>query len=129
MDQIAREPSASPAVNELGSLPEWDLSHLYPGIESDLFRKDLAQAEGECKAIAETYRGKLAEIASGPDAPQALTDAIKRYEAIEDLLGRLMSYAGLVYSGDTTDPVRAKFNGDTQERLTAASSEILFFPL
>jgi oligoendopeptidase F len=129
MDQIARDPSASPAVNELGSLPEWDLSHLYPGIESGSFRKDLAQAEGECKAIAETYRGKLAEIASGPDAPRALTDAIKRYEAIEDLLGRLMSYAGLVYSGDTTDPVRAKFYGDTQERLTAASSELLFFTL
>ena len=43
--------------------------------------------------------------------------------------GRLMSYAGLVYSGDTTDPVRAKFYGDTQERLTAASSELLFFGL
>ena len=48
---------------------------------------------------------------------------------MEDLLGRLMSYAGLVYSGDTTDPVRAKFYGDTQERLTAASSDLLFFGL
>jgi oligoendopeptidase F len=40
-----------------------------------------------------------------------------------------MSYAGLVYAGDTTDPVRAKFYGDTQERLTAASSDLLFFTL
>ena len=54
---------------------------------------------------------------------------MQRYEAIEDLLGRLMSYAGLVYSGDTTDPQRAKFYGDTQERLTAASSDLLFFTL
>jgi oligoendopeptidase F len=129
MDRIARAPSASPAVSDLGALPEWDLSALYPGIESDAFRKDLARAEGECRAIANTYRGKLAGIAEGADAPQALTDAIRRYEAIEDLLGRLMSYAGLVYSGDTTDPVRAKFYGDTQERLTAASSELLFFSL
>ena len=48
---------------------------------------------------------------------------------IEDLIGRLMSYAGLVYSGETTDPQRAKFYGDTQERLTAASSDLLFFTL
>jgi oligoendopeptidase F len=40
-----------------------------------------------------------------------------------------MSYAGLVYSGDTTDPARAKFYGDTQERLTAASTDLLFFAL
>ena len=54
---------------------------------------------------------------------------MRRYEAVEDLLGRLMSYAGLVYSGDTTDPKRSKFYGDTQERLTAASSDLLFFTL
>ena len=40
---------------------------------------------------------------------------MKRYEALEDLLGRLISYAGLVYAGNTTDPVRAKFYGDMQE--------------
>jgi oligoendopeptidase F len=44
-------------------------------------------------------------------------------------MGRLMSYAGLVYAGDTTDPEGAKFYGDTQERITAASSDLLFFQL
>ena len=56
------------------------------------------------------------------DAAQALGAAVLRYEALEDLLGRIISYAGLVYSGDTTDPERAKFYGDIQEKLTAASS-------
>ena len=68
-------------------------------------------------------------LARSEDAAHALGTAVLRYEAIEDLLGRIMSYAGLVYSGDTTDPKRAKFYGDTQERLTAASSELLFFTL
>src|SRR5215213_7584092 len=115
--------------SDLGALPEWDLSHLYPGIDSEAFRADLARAEAECKAFADAYRGKLAGLASGTDAPRELVEAVKRYEAVEDLLGRLMSYAGLVYSGDTTDPQRAKFYGDTQERLTAASSDLLFFTL
>ena len=63
------------------------------------------------------------------DAADALGEAVRRYEALEDLLGRIMSYAGLVYAGDTTDPKRAKFYGDTQERLTAASRDLLFFTL
>lgn len=114
---------------ELGALPEWNLVDLYPAIDSEEFRNDLAKAEAECRDLAETYRGKLETLARGEDATTTLGVAVKRYEAVEDLLGRLMSYAGLVYSGDTTDPVRAKFYGDTQERLTAASSDLLFFGL
>src|SRR3954469_12154964 len=48
---------------------------------------------------------------------------------IDDLLGRLISFAGLVYSGNTTDPQRAKFYGDVQERITTASLHLLFFTL
>ncbi|HEX8664133.1 MAG TPA: M3 family oligoendopeptidase [Beijerinckiaceae bacterium] len=112
-----------------GDLPEWDLSDLYPGMDSPDFAADLARAEAECKAFAEAYRGKLDGLARGEDAAQALGAAVVRYEAVEDLLGRIMSFAGLVYSGDTTDPKRAKFYGDTQDRLTAASSDLLFFTL
>ncbi|WP_134496059.1 M3 family oligoendopeptidase [Microvirga pakistanensis] len=121
--------STAAAQVALGSLPEWNLSHLYPGMDSEAFKGDLARAEEECKVFAEAYRGKLDTMARGENAPQALTEVIRRYEALEDLLGRIMSYAGLVYSGDTTDPVRAKFYGDTQERLTTASTELLFFSL
>ncbi|MBD2748360.1 M3 family oligoendopeptidase [Microvirga sp. BT688] len=121
--------SSGAAQTELGMLPEWNLSHLYPGMDSEEFRRDLAKAEAECKAFAAAHRGKLDAMARGERASQTLTEVVKRYEALEDLLGRLMSYAGLVYSGDTTDPVRAKFYGDTQERLTAASTELLFFAL
>ena len=40
-----------------------------------------------------------------------------------------MSFAGLLYSGDTTDPARAKFYGDVQEKVTNASAQLLFFQL
>jgi oligoendopeptidase F len=42
---------------------------------------------------------------------------VKSYEAIDDLMGRLGSYAGLLHAGDTLDPARTKFYGDVQERL------------
>ncbi|HEV2956861.1 MAG TPA: M3 family oligoendopeptidase, partial [Xanthobacteraceae bacterium] len=64
-----------------------------------------------------------------PTAGPTLAEAVKRYEAIDDLLGRLISFAGLVRAGDTVEPTRAKFYGDVQERITAASSHLLFFTL
>jgi oligoendopeptidase F len=113
----------------LADLPEWDLTALYPAMGSPLFAADLNRAESECQTFAATYRGRLDGLARAGDGGAALAEAVRHFEAIEDLLGRIMSYAGLVYSGDTTDPQRAKFYGDTQERLTAASSELLFFTL
>ena len=115
--------------SDLGPLPEWNLDDLYPSIDAPEVAADLAKGDAECIAFEETYKGKLAEIAASPDAGEKLAIAVKRFEAIEDLLGRVISFAGLVYTGDTTDPQRAKFYGDVQERITTASSHLLFFTL
>jgi oligoendopeptidase F len=126
---LASASKAGSGTDALAGLPEWDLADLYPAMDSPRFRSDLSGAEAECKDFAEAYRGRLATIAGGPGAAAELFAAIRRYEALEDVLGRIISYAGLVYAGDTSDPMRAKFFGDAQERLTAASSDLLFFQL
>ncbi|MBN8919781.1 MAG: M3 family oligoendopeptidase, partial [Rhizobiales bacterium] len=123
--QSARTPSAA----ALGSLPEWDLSDLYPSIDSPELARDLERGAADCVRFEKDYRGKLADIASRPDAGRVLAEAVKRYEAIEDVLGRVISFASLNYAGDTSDPRRAKFYGDAQERVTAASLHLLFFTL
>ncbi len=56
-------------------------------------------------------------------------EAIAVYEGIDDRLGRIMSFASLVYAGDTSDPTRAKFYGDAQDRVTAIATDLLFFTL
>jgi oligoendopeptidase F len=117
------------AVAKLGRLPEWNLADLYPGIDAPEVKRDLDRADAECAAFAEAYKGKLGDIAASPTAGPTLAEAVKRYEAIDDLLGRLISFAGLVRAGDTVEPTRAKFYGDVQERITAASSHLLFFTL
>ncbi|AWI89528.1 oligoendopeptidase F [Methylobacterium sp. DM1] len=127
-EELATVRSALQAA-DLGVLPEWDLTDLYPGMDAPAFRDDLDRAEAESRAFAARYAGRIAEIASGPEASTVLGEAVQAYERIEDLMGRLMSYAGLVYSGDTTDETRAKFYGDTRERLTTASGDLLFFGL
>jgi oligoendopeptidase F len=113
----------------LGALPEWNLADLYPAIDSPGVRRDLERAEAECAAFEEAFKGKLATLAADGKGGGALAEAVKRFEQLEELLGRLLSYAGLIHAGNTTDPIRAKFYGDVQDRITAASSHVLFFVL
>ncbi|MEE7447758.1 oligoendopeptidase F [Methylobacterium radiotolerans] len=120
---------AAAKAADLGHLPEWDLTDLYSGLDDPNFSADMTRAEEECRRFSEAYAGRIAELAVGPDASARLAEAVRAYEGIEDLLGKLMSFAGLVYSGDTTDEARAKFYGDTRERLTGASADLLFFAL
>ena len=117
------------AAPDLGALPEWRLDDLYSGMDSPVFAADMQRAAEEAKAFAETYRGKLAAIAKDSAAGEKLGAAVRGYEAIQDLIGRIMSYAGLVYAGDTSDPARAKFYGDAQEKVTALAGDLLFFEL
>jgi len=114
------------AASSLGDLPVWSLSDLYPGPSSPEVERDLERAQADVTALKANYEGKLADLAGAPDG---LRSAVKDYEALADLLGRLGSYAGLLYAQNTADPDRAKFYGDIQEKLTSISSDLIFFEL
>ncbi|HEY1475564.1 MAG TPA: M3 family oligoendopeptidase [Pseudolabrys sp.] len=114
---------------KLGVLPEWNLADLYPGPDSPELKWDLENAETRCVVFEADFKGKLAELATGPNAGEALAAAVRRFEALDDTLGRIGSFAQLVYAGNTIDPAGAKFYGDMQERITAASLHLLFFTL
>src|SRR6202142_965979 len=113
----------------LGKLPEWNLNDLYSGLDDPAIKRDLDRIDAECVDFETAYKGKLAAMAAGADGGAALAAAVRRYEAIDDLMGRLGSYAGLIHAGDTVDPAITKFYGDVSERLTSASVHLLFFAL
>jgi oligoendopeptidase F len=113
----------------IGALPQWDLSDLYAGIDSPEIAGDLARSDTLALAFEERYKGRLADLAGRPNGGKALAQAVREFESIDDLIGRIASFASLVYSGNMVDPVCAKFYGDVQERITASSSHLLFFAL
>ncbi|MEM8569748.1 MAG: M3 family oligoendopeptidase [Pseudomonadota bacterium] len=119
-------PAASDASPDeaLGSLPEWNLNDLYAGPEAPELRKDLDWLRSECAAFAEDYEGKLNIL-----DPAGLLGAIQRFEKIQTISGRVMSYSGLRHYQNTTDPDRAKFFGDTQAEITDITSPLVFFSL
>ncbi len=105
-------------------LPAWDLSDLYPAPDSPAVESDFTRAAADAKAFQARYAGKLAGSAGAE-----LAVAIAEYERIEEILGRLASYAGLLFAGDSTDPVIGRFYQSVTERVTAISSDLLFFTL
>jgi oligoendopeptidase F len=125
----AKPPAKRGSAGGLGALPEWNLADLYAGLDDPAVKRDLDRVDAECVAFEGAFKGKLAGMAASQEAGAALAEAVRRYEAIDDRMGRLASYAGLLHAGDTVDPARTKFYGDVQERLTAASTHLLFFTL
>ncbi|WP_062217583.1 MULTISPECIES: M3 family oligoendopeptidase [unclassified Aureimonas] len=120
--------SARAGEEDLGALPRWNLADLYASIDSPQIATDIERSRSRAKAFNERWRGRLAEEAQKPGGGE-LAAAIVEFEEIEEILGRLVSYAGLVYSGDTSDPANAKFYGDIQGEVTDISSALLFFGL
>ncbi|MEM7695790.1 MAG: M3 family oligoendopeptidase [Pseudomonadota bacterium] len=115
------------AATRLGDLPTWDLSDFYNGPDDPALAADLKTLAADAKAFEAQWKGTLATRLSEGGAP--LAEALKAYEALEDRIGRVGSYAGLLYATDTTDPVHAKTYGDTSDTLTQLSAHLLFFPL
>ena len=127
---MADQSAASAETDDgLGTLPVWDLSDLYPAMDCDEVSQDLDRSARETEDFETRFKGRLAEIAGAADGGAQLGAAIAEFEAVEERIGRLASYAGLIYAGDTSDPARAKFYGDLQDRLTTITTRLLFFAL
>jgi oligoendopeptidase F len=116
--------NATSGSKDLGPLPEWDLTDLYPAPDAPELKRDLDWLESACTRFAEDYEGKLDTL----DAAQFL-EAIQRHEKIEGIAGRIMSFAGLRYYQLTIDAERAKFMSDVQEKITIYTTPLVFFSL
>ncbi|AHJ62134.1 Oligoendopeptidase F [Granulibacter bethesdensis] len=107
-----------------GQLPAWELSDLYPGPDSPALEADIATATRDSVRFAERYAGQLASLDGA-----GLDEALRDYERIEEILGRLMSYAQLRFSEDSSDPEIGRFYQSMNERVTGISSHLIFFTL
>ena len=119
-----RDANAAGGDDNLGDLPEWDLSDLYTGEDAPELKRDLDWLEQACSSFATDYEGKLADL----DAAGFL-DCELRNEKINQIAGRSMSFAGLRYYQLTTDADRAKFMSDCQEKITNFTTPLVFFTL
>ncbi|NCO87776.1 MAG: M3 family oligoendopeptidase [Rhodobacterales bacterium] len=120
---LVRDAHAS-GSNSFGDLPEWNLDDLYKGEDAPELTRDMDWLRDACASFAADYEGKLASL----DAAGLLA-AVQRYEQIDIIAGRVMSFAGLRYYQLTIDADRAKFLSDCQDRITAFTTPLVFYGL
>ncbi|MBF0185855.1 MAG: hypothetical protein HQM06_15910 [Magnetococcales bacterium] len=73
------------------TLPVWDLSPIYRGLDDPLLQEDLAWLQSHYPAFAADFRGKLAE---------RLGDALQEWERFAERLNRLYFYLHLRHAAD-----------------------------
>ncbi len=106
------------------NLPTWNLADLYAGPDAPEVERDLKEAGTKATAFRQQYEGKLASL-NGAD----FLAAILAYERIQEMLGRVMSFAQLLYAGDMSNTEYGRFQQNINERATQISLETLFFTL
>lgn len=106
------------------ALPSWDLSDLYPSPRHLSVKKDIAALKKDTASFAAAYRGKLAKLSADKFAA-----AIQQFESLQDRIGRLGSYAQLLYAGDMADTAITQFYQNILEEVTATSAQLVFFTL
>ena len=126
---FAADSGARAEAADLGMLPQWRLEDLYSGMQAPEFAADFKRAAEGAEHFAAAHQGQLAVLIERPDAGARMFEILRDYEALQDLMGRLMSYASLLYAGDTSDSSRGKFYGDAQEKVTDIARALLFFEL
>ena len=76
------------------------------------------------KSFAAAHAGTLGSLSGS-----ALAAVIAEYERIQEILGRVASYAQLLFAGNSTDPAIGRFYQTVKERVTGISSDLIFFTL
>ncbi|UMM64632.1 M3 family oligoendopeptidase [Aristophania vespae] len=114
----------SSAGGGVNSAPRWDLSDLYQSPQDSKIEDDFARLEKEAQSFEKRWKGQL-KVSSASDLVQSLKD----YEAIEEGLGKIASYAQLLFAAHTTDAEIGRFAQGVQEKVTSLSAHLLFFAL
>ncbi|MCH2038966.1 MAG: M3 family oligoendopeptidase, partial [Rickettsiales bacterium] len=110
--------------NSSANLPNWDLSDLYTDIDAPEIKEDLRKATDHVHEFNVLYAGKTTSIKG-----KELVDAISFYDKIQDIIGKISSYAQLIYASDMSDEKNSAFYQNISEQLNEISSDLLFFEL
>jgi oligoendopeptidase F len=111
---------------DLPTPPSWNLSDLYSGIDDPRIDRTLEESIECARRFEETYREAILQKDL---SPETLLEAIREFEQLQQESYKPGSYAGLLYSADTSDPQRGALLQKTQEAGTQISLHLLFFEL
>jgi len=105
----------------------WNLTDLYAGPDDPKIEADLAECERRCTAFGETNRPLFAT--PGALTREGLLAALKEYEQIAEIMGRIASYTGLLTAADTANDVYRRLDDRISQQLVDRENQLAFFEL
>jgi len=110
--------------NNLGLVPTWNLTDFYSSIKDKQITRDFEFIDKEIKIFSKKYLKKVNNI----NAP-IFFEAIEHYQKISEIIGKISSYAYLIYASNLSNQVNISFYQNTLEKLSKFESQIIFFTL
>lgn len=101
---------------------EWDLSDLYNSIDDPELQKDKEKVRELAEDFASTYKGNVADL----DATQ-LKQALQDYEELIEIIGKIGSYAHLIWSTNTGNADYGKLLQESRELSSEIHQKLVFF--
>jgi oligoendopeptidase F len=105
----------------------WDLSDLFSSHDDPRIEATLNDCHARAEAFAARFRPAMEHPETLTAAP--LLDALKELEVIYEALGRIGSYAGLLYAADTANPNYQNLEQRVEQRSTEIRNLLLFFEI
>lgn len=101
---------------------QWNLSDLYDGVNDTQLQTDKKKVQQQAAAFAEKYHGTISDL----DAKE-LAQAYGEYEEILDQIGKIGSFAHLLWSTDTNNSAYGKLLQEAKELSSAIHQKLVFF--
>ena len=106
---------------------QWDLRDLFTGHDDPNIESTLVS----CRISAENFAERFRQALNNPATLSATTirEALEKLASIYEALGRVGSYAGLLYAADTAKPEYQDLDQRVEQRSTEIRNLLLFFEL
>jgi pepF/M3 family oligoendopeptidase len=101
------------------TLPHWDLSNVYPGLDSEQFKAAIAELDRQIGEMEAFYKAEIAKADAGTD-PKKLNElvnrVIKHSNELSDLAGTIGSYLHSFIATDSYDKQAMRLFSEFQQR-------------
>ncbi len=101
---------------------EWDLTDLYNAIDDPALTKDKKEVNKRADDFASKYKGKVSEFDE-----EDMKQALEEYEQILEIVGKIGSYAQLIWSTNTNKAEYGKLMQETRELSSEIHQKLVFF--
>ena len=102
----------------------WNLGDLYKGISDPRVEKDFGRISARAEKFEKKYRGR---IKSPSLTASELAGAVRELERLSEGVGKILSFAYLLFAADTQDPKNGAFRSSMQQKATEIQKKLIFF--